>query len=153
MSITAAAAAQIVSDALKALNAVRERAKTSRDSALKEQISALYDTLLPLKEAVIRFTEEITELKRENAELKRQVVAPRQKPEPELRQVGAVNYYFVGEKGPFCQRCYDGNGKLFALTPVEEWNEGLRRKCLQCKELFYEKPMDLGAAFAIVNRA
>lgn len=24
-------------------------------------------------------------------------------PEPEIRQVGAVNYYFVGDKGPYCQ--------------------------------------------------
>src|SRR5438477_8501576 len=81
MSITAAAAAsQIISEALKALNAVRERAKTSNDSAIKEQISTLYDGLLSLKEVVIRLSEENAEVKRENTELKRQIIAPSRNP-------------------------------------------------------------------------
>ena len=62
-------------------------------------------------------------------------------PEPEIRQVGAVNYYFVGEKGPYCQPCYDEKGKLIFLTPQQEWNGGIRRKCEVCNKFFYEKPM------------
>ena len=155
MSITAvAAASQIISEALKALNAVRERAKTSNDSAIKEQISTLYDGLLSLKEVVIRLSEENAEVKRENTELKRQIIAPSQKPaEPKLRQVGAANYYFLGEKGPFCQPCNDDKQKLVALTPTQEWNEGLRRQCLVCKTYFYEKPMDFRATFTRLNRS
>jgi hypothetical protein len=54
----AAAAAQILSNTLSALNAVRERAKSSKDTDLKDHISTLYDNVLSLKEAVMRLTEE-----------------------------------------------------------------------------------------------
>lgn len=62
-------------------------------------------------------------------------------PEPEIRQVGAVNYYFVGDKGPYCQPCYDEKGKRIFLTPPQKWNGGIRRKCEVCNKFFYEKPM------------
>jgi hypothetical protein len=133
----AAAAAQILSNTLTALNAVRERAKTSKDTDLKDHISTLYDSLLSLKEAVMRVTEENSELRRRITELER----PPQS--PELRQVGSVNYYYEGDKGPCCQPCYDGKGKLTVLTPPEDWNGGVRRQCTLCGEYFYEKPMDL----------
>jgi hypothetical protein len=141
----AAAAAQILSDTMKALNALRERAQRSKDSDLKDRISTLYDNFLSLKEAILRMAEEITELKRK-------IVQQEQKaPEPELRQVGAVNYYFLGDKGPYCQPCYDTKQKLFMLTPVEDWNEGLRRQCLVCERYFYERPIDDRPAFTSVN--
>jgi hypothetical protein len=62
-------------------------------------------------------------------------------PELEIRQVGAVNYYFAGDKGPYCQPCYDEKGKRIFLTPPQEWNGGIRRKCEVCNKFFYEKPM------------
>jgi len=135
----AAAAAQILSNALTALNAVRERAKTSKDTDLKDHISTLYDSVLSLKEVLMRMTEENSELRSRITELKR----PAQKQEPELRQVGSANYYFVGDKGPCCQPCYDGKGKITVLTQPEDWNGGVRRQCTLCGEYFYEKPMDL----------
>jgi hypothetical protein len=96
----------------------------------------------------MRLTDENNELKRRIVELER---IP-EKPAPELRQVGAVNYYFVGEKGPYCQLCYDGpRGKLVALTPVENWNDGLRRHCVVCNKYFYEKPMDQEPAIGIIS--
>jgi hypothetical protein len=134
----AAAAAQILSNTLSALNAVRERAKSSKDTDLKDHISTLYDSLLSLKEAVMRVTEENSEFRRRITELER----PPQKQEPELRQIGSANYYFVGDKGPCCQPCYDGKGKLTVLTPPEDWSGGVRRQCVLCNEYFYEKPMD-----------
>ncbi len=134
----ATAASQILSNTLNALNVVRERAQSSKDSDLKKHISTLYDNLLSLKEAVMRLTQENDELKVKIAELER----PPQKPEPELRQVGSCNFYFVGEKGPYCQACYDGKGKLTVLSPPEPWNRGIRRHCVLCNEFFYEQPMD-----------
>ena len=59
---------------------------------------------------------------------------------PQLRQVGASNFYFLGDKDPCCQPCYDGKGKLTVLTPLEDWNGGTRRQCLLCGEYFYERP-------------
>lgn len=73
------------------------------------------------------------------------------KREPEIRQVGAVNYYFVDEKGPYCQPCFDEKGKLIVLTPQQQWSGGVRRKCEVCNKYFYEKPMDDGPAFAVAS--
>jgi len=131
----ATAASQILSNAMNALKIVRERAQSSKDNDLKGHISTLYDNLLSLKEAVMRLTQENDELKRRIAELER----PPQKSEPELRQVGSCNFYFVGEKGPYCQACYDGRGKLTALSPPERWNRGIRRHCVLCNAFFYEQ--------------
>lgn len=145
----ATAAAQILSQTMNTLNAVRERAKSSKDADLKAHISALYDDVLSLKELIARFTDETNNQQRRIAELER---AEEKHSEPELRQVGAVNYYFVGKKGPYCQRCYDGQQKkLVALTPPEKWNDGLRRRCVICNEFYYEIPMDLSPALGVVS--
>jgi hypothetical protein len=141
---SAAAATQIISNAMTALNAARERARGSQDTDLKVHISTLYDELLALKEVVIRLTEENGQLQRTIAEQSR----PSVKREPELRQVGSANFYFDGDKGPYCQPCYDGKEKLVALTPPQDWSGGVRRRCVLCKEYFYERPMSDGSAFA-----
>jgi hypothetical protein len=58
-----AAATQILANALKGLDSLREQSKGSKDSALKENISILCDNLLDLKAAVLRVEEENSELK------------------------------------------------------------------------------------------
>lgn len=135
----AGAASEILTNTLETLKVVRERAQTSKDSDLKERISGLYDNLLSLKEVILQLTQENLELRQQIEELQR----VRQAPQPVLRQVGACNFYFVGEEGPYCQPCYDGNGKLTKLSPPEPWNCGVRRQCVLCQKYFYEKPMDL----------
>lgn len=128
MSLTAiSAATQILANASKTLDSVREQAKGSKDAALKESINNLWDLFLDLRAAVLRVGEE-------NAELKATAG-------PKIRQVGAVNYYYKEDEGPFCQPCFDDKKKLIALTPVEEWNGGQRRQCMVCRNYFYEKPM------------
>jgi hypothetical protein len=142
MTLTSAnAAVQILASAMKALNAAREHSKVSKDTDLKADINTLYDELLALKEAVVRVTDENTELKRALEEYVARQSEVQLK--PEVKQVGAVNYYFVGTQGPYCQPCYDGKGKLVALSPAEDWNEGVRRRCVLCKEYFYEKKMNM----------
>jgi hypothetical protein len=133
----AAAASQILSNALSSLKVLRERAQTSKDSDLKGRISDIYDTVLELKEAVMLVTDENKELKRKVEELER----PAEKRVPRLRQVGACNYYFVGDEGPFCQPCHDRDDKLVPLSPLEDWNGGKRRDCLVCGAYFQEQPM------------
>lgn len=111
---------------------MRERATTSNDAALKGNISTLYDEFLALKEIIGRITEE-------NAELRRTLAAQAEKPpKPEIRQVGETNYYFVGDQGPFCQPCYDGNGKLVNLMPRQHYAGGYGRKCQVCEKVFFE---------------
>ena len=130
------AALELIAKASKALDSLREQSKASKDAALKENISKLYDDFLDLKAAILRLTEE-------NAELRRKVSAPRDK--PEIRQVGATNYYFVSDDGPFCQPCYDGDGKLVRLTPQQRFAGGTGRKCQVCNKVFFEEHESLRA--------
>ena len=106
MALTEVAAALgIIEKTSKGLNSVRERAKTSTDTALKENISNLYDDFLDLKAMVLRLTEE-------NADLRRKLTEQADKPQkPTIRQVGETNYYFVGDEGPYCQPCCDDKGE------------------------------------------
>src|ERR1700674_5693490 len=108
----------LLADALKALDSLREQAKGSKDAALKENISRLYDNLLDLKAAVIRVEEENSDLRRTIAQ---QANATGKLPVPEIREVGTTIYYFIGDKGPFCQPCYDRDRKLVALTPPQDY--------------------------------
>jgi hypothetical protein len=57
---------------------------------------------------------------------------------PEIKQVGLTNYYFLGEKGPFCQPCYDVNRKLIPLAPRDRYAGGMGRKCEVCNKVFFE---------------
>jgi hypothetical protein len=142
---TVAAATTILANAMKALSSLREQAKGSKDAALKDNISKLYDSLLDLKEALIRVSEENSELRRIITEQASGAG------KPEIRPVGAVNYYFVGDKGPYCQPCYDGKQKLVALTPAQESNNGIWRRCVLCQQYFWEKPENLSTAFGTVS--
>lgn len=133
-----AAALQILNNALSLMKAVRERTQRSKDSDLKGLVSTLFDSVLSLKESVMLVTDENNELRRRITELER----PAAQPEPELKQVGVSNFYFVADKGPYCQPCYDGKGKLTMLTPQENWSGGVRRQCVLCGGYFYEKAQD-----------
>ncbi|MFZ0860032.1 MAG: hypothetical protein WCA27_22445 [Candidatus Sulfotelmatobacter sp.] len=139
---TVNAALQILATATKFLNAIRERVAASSDPEAKALVNEMYDQMAALKEAVGRVTDENAELRRRTAQLENPAEA---KPRPKIRQVGAVNYYFVGDEGPYCQACYDDKRKLVALSPAEEWNRGVRRQCTVCKNYFYEKPMDFSS--------
>ena len=125
----ATAALGIAEKAWKALEAVRERAQASKDVELKARIGDLYDDFLALRSVIVRLTDENADLRRSETEAK-----------PEIRQVGEVNYYFVGESGPFCQKCYDKDGKLTMLGPrLEGYTGGPGRKCQLCGTVFHEQ--------------
>lgn len=132
MLTNVAAATQILANAQKVLDSVREQAKGSKDATLKENISKLYDNLLDLKAAVLRLQEE-------NAELRR-MTERRADPTPETRHVGNAVYYFVGDRGPYCQPCYAGEGKLVMLNAQQMYMGGLGRKCELCSKVFIETP-------------
>jgi hypothetical protein len=63
---TVTVAIDLITKASKALDWVRERAKTSNDAALKESISKLYDDFLDLKAIILRLTEETWNIRREH---------------------------------------------------------------------------------------
>lgn len=134
---TVNATVQLLATAAKTLNAAREHATASNDTEMRVLINAAYDQMAALKEAVVRVTDENAELRGLIAQLERPEEV---KPTPKIRQVGAVNYYFVGDEGPYCQPCYDGKGKLVALSPATEtFGGGVRRDCPLCHQSFDEK--------------
>jgi hypothetical protein len=143
----AAAAMQILNNALGALKATKERAKGSKDTELKEQISNLYDELLSLKEALMRLGDENDGLRQKIGRIE-----AAQSEKPEARRVGSAVYYYLGEKGPYCQVCYNGKPERLVLLPeAHEWSGGLRRTCALCKTHFYDKPIDrFEPGFAVV---
>src|SRR2546423_1710048 len=98
-----ATALETIANTSKLLTFIRERAQKSRDADLKVHINTLYDNFLSLKEVFRRLTDENSELRNKLAELQRP-------PAVNIRQVGLVNYYYVGDEGPYCQPCYDGRG-------------------------------------------
>ncbi len=127
---TVAAALGVVEKIAKGFDWVQERVKTSKDVDLKTKIISLYDSFLDLKAKVSQLTDD-------NAELQRKLAAQAEK--PEIRQVGETNYYYAGDKGPYCQPCYDRNEKLVQLSPPRQHEGGTCRGCCVCKEVFYEE--------------
>ena len=117
-------ALDIVSKTKKALDALRERAKTSKDAALKENISNLYDSFLDLREVILRLTEEVSAMK----------AAQTRKPltyrDPFL--------YQENNKTPFCPACYQGKeAREVRLTKVADgWH------CSVCKFMMYTADND-----------
>jgi hypothetical protein len=131
MSLTSAnAAVQLLATATKTLNVIRERVQTSNDGELKKLVFGFYDDMAALKEMIGRLTAEIEELHRKSAQ---------PEPVPHHVQVGETIYCYVGDKGPYCQPCYDGRGRLAMLSPQEDFLDGVRRHCAVCSQYFYEK--------------
>jgi hypothetical protein len=106
---------------------VMERAQQSEDATLKTSIRELYDDVLILKAFVARLVE--------NPELR----GAQSEAQPEIRQIGDANYYFVADKGPYCQPCYDREKKLVAPTARQRFAGGMGRKCESCNTTFFEE--------------
>jgi hypothetical protein len=127
---TAAKALEILNGTWTAIQNVRGRVEVSKDNALKVGYGGLLDDFNRLRVITIKLIEENDRLRGEQIS---------NKPEPEIRQHGNANYYFIGEDGPYCQPCYDGsNHRLVNLTPRQEFGNGMGRRCLVCDETFIE---------------
>jgi hypothetical protein len=127
---TAATALQILNGSWTAIQNMRERVQASKDNALKISFGGLFDDFNSLRVLVVKLSEE-------NAELLAKWEG--QRVQPELRQHGESNYYFVGESGPFCQPCYDKDRALRNLTPRKAFGSHVGRKCLVCQTIFTEE--------------
>src|SRR5438552_3194496 len=123
-SITVTAAAlQMITNAMNTLNAVRERAISSKDTALKELISTLYDHLLSVKETVIRVTDE-------NAAL-RQALSLKA-----VMKFREPLYYQDGDNTPFCPRCFEKDNRAVHVVCTDP-NTRTEWRCKACKELYF----------------
>lgn len=137
---SANAAIQLATTAGKTLNALRERVSASKDTETRQLVNTMYGQMAALHEAVSRLKQENEELRRKVAQLEKPAG---EKPTPKIRQVGEVNYYFVGDDGPYWQPCYDGKlNKLVALSPTRNLHGGVARSCPVCSQTFYEQKID-----------
>lgn len=121
----------VLTKSTEALTGLRERAQRSKDLDIKDGINALYDHNLKLKDVVSRLFDEISALKRQ---------LEQQRNPPEIRQIGASFYYYIGGKGPYCTPCLDEKNKPILLTPPHQKESGaVFRRCLVCNNVFYEQ--------------
>ena len=129
----------IAANAVAALKNARELATTTGNSELREQLRLASDDLLTLREKLLDVVEENRSL-RTQLEERRKVVGP----------VAPFGYFYMADDSnhehPLCSKCYQDGDKLGFMTPQEEHNYGLRRKCRNCGHTVWEREMDLGRA-------
>lgn len=129
---TAVTAIKILNGTWTAVQNMRERVQASTDNALKISYGELLNDFNSLRTIVVKLSDENAELQKEG-----------QRPKPEIRHFGMVNYYFLaesgGESGPYCQPCYDKEHRLRPLTARHKMGSGTGRKCLTCGTPFIEE--------------
>lgn len=102
--------------------------KKAGDLALNARNVELQSAIVEIKRDVLELKEENLKLRERNSELERRKARPLVYRAPsyfETKEDGT-------EDGPFCQKCYDVDGKLVRQHDTRE-ETGLWRKCLQCK--------------------
>jgi hypothetical protein len=119
----------LINNVLTSAKSVRDIAKQSSDTALKEQISNLYDTILDVKDRVL-------ELHEENRSLLEQLAK-----RGSVRRDPEFGYYFKeGSTDPLCPKCYEKEAKEIHLPLPEELSSRMGRTCRVCNFLFWESP-------------
>jgi len=105
-------------------------ASLSKDRELKIKLSELLDDILQLKIKA-------SELDAENRELRSQL-----EKRDSVKPLGEFGYFFKdGETEPLCPKCLQSSpSKEVYLTPLQTFSGGLIRRCLVCKETFWERP-------------
>lgn len=127
---SAATAIGLVNSAFSSVKTALDLAKKTTDLNLKQEISKAFDNILELKATVYELAEENRSL-REELDQKAKIARNRE-----------FGYYFAeGDPDPLCPKCYESNGKLVHLPAPREWNGGIRRICIECRETFWEKQM------------
>lgn len=134
---TVATVGGLVNAAVSTAKTVRDLAKDSSDSKLKNEISSLYDALLDIKAKVL-------EIDDENRSLKAQLAAKDDIEGP----VEPHGYFFHKDKPekPICPKCFQSQPQnIVYLQPPHKWNGGQRRDCLVCGFHHMETPMQSGS--------
>jgi hypothetical protein len=138
---TVVSAASLVNNAISSLKSVRELAKDTADTKLKEQISDVYDVLLDLKERTHAQDDEIRLLKAQLAAKSAYCgpIAPH-----------GYFYFDTDEKNdnePLCPVCFQATPQQISfMGEREDWNGGVRRRCkLNRSHIIYEQEMEWDA--------
>lgn len=124
----AATVVSLINSALSSVRTAKDLTKQSKDSDLKEQISGIYDAILSMKERVL-------ELDEENRNLRQQL-----EQRAAIKRSGEFGYFYQdGDADPLCPKCWEGSNKIAHLSAVRQRSSGLKRDCLQCDTVYWEK--------------
>jgi len=131
---TTSTALSLLNSTVQSVKTAVELAKSSKDSDLKQTISEIFDGILDLKSKVMNLEEDNLQLRAALAEKK------------SVNRSDEFGYYFKeNETSPLCPKCYEGDGKFIYLPNSESWNGGIRRDCRICRQIYWEKPMNLNS--------
>jgi hypothetical protein len=118
----------LINSALSSVKAAKDLTKQSKDSDLKEQISGIYDAILNMKERVL-------ELDEENRNLREQL-----EQRAAIKRSGEFGYFYQeGDADPLCPKCWEGSNKIAHLSAMKQRSSGVRRDCIHCATVFWEK--------------
>lgn len=112
---------------------LRDTDKAFEQAEFRIKMSDLVDRLVDLKE-------QLQTNREENIELRAEVLRLKEALAKKSEVVFEVNKYWVnlnGEKhGPYCQKCYDKDGKLIRLQQDEVQGYGHYWRCTTCTESY-----------------
>jgi len=114
---------------------VLEWIKKASDLAVNARNVELQGAVLEIKREVLQLKEQNLQLRERNAELERRKVQPVVYKQPSYFQAKEDGT----EDGPFCQRCFDVDGKLVRTHDGEHYIAGPYRECKQCNTIVYTK--------------
>jgi hypothetical protein len=89
---------------------------------------------IPLKTKIVQLTDQIIQLQEENRALKQRLAN-----QDEMIPKGPNNYFYKGDRGPYCPTCWQRDNKPVLLPAVDKYITGSARRCTVCKEMFYDE--------------
>lgn len=130
-----------ISSAYTALKTMKEigtsllNAKIDADA--KQRVNDVLDRLGSVQDTLFYIREELLKLQDENQDLKKRVSELDEKLKTKAVVKWKVPFYWACENeeedGPFCQKCYDADGKLIRV----QGGGNDRWYCYECKSTFY----------------
>jgi hypothetical protein len=108
-----------------------DTAKTVFELVKKGSTIDLQENLVRLREQAVELQEENVTLRTRISDLERQVALRR-----DIQFDGELYWIVTApdkREGPFCQKCYDSEGKLIRLLDGTKRNIGTEWVCSQCK--------------------
>ncbi len=122
---------------------LRELAKKVQDAEVKNLVADLNLQLADLKLELAASRQELATAREENVRLKETVASGRVKVDLRSKIERRGKLYFLKEpvegydEGPFCVACFDGDGKLMAVTKLEKTFSALAsHMCPKCQATY-----------------
>jgi antitoxin component of RelBE/YafQ-DinJ toxin-antitoxin module len=135
MDMTSITSAYTSLKTIKEIGTVLLNAKI--DAEAKQRVSDVLDKLGTVQDTLFYIREELLRVQDENQDLKKQIKELEENLDLKSKMKWKVPFYWLEENdkedGPFCQKCYDTDGKLIRVQggSNDKWF------CYACKSTFY----------------